>query len=288
MKPTKLMAIGVAVATLALVVIFGLRDIERFRAGVPAGPAERPAAEIPTIRFVKNPQPAPSLTLTDLDGEVLSSTDWRGKVVLLNFWATWCGPCRAEIPDLIRLQKKYAGQLVIVGLSTDIDPPKKVKEFAKEMNINYPVAMAPPDIESKFGGVFGLPTSFILDTQGRIVQKHIGLRDPTLYELEIRALLNLPVEVHVERFEDTGQVLLANARNATEYPGVDLSKLNAAQKKSARRKLNEEVCTCGCGLTVAQCLVNDSSCAISKAMATKVVNELLAGKPSLAPEGANP
>lgn len=283
MKTTKLMAIGVALATLALVVIFGLRDIERFRTETPVAPAEKPAGELPTIRFVKDPQLAPPLTLKDLDGKTISSSDWRGKVVLLNFWATWCGPCRAEIPDLIRLQKKYADQLVVVGLSTDIDPPKKVKQFAEEMNINYPVAMAPPEIEAKFGGVFGLPTSFLLDTAGRIVQKHIGLLNPALYELEIRALLRLPVEANIERFEDTGQVLLTNAKNATVYPGVDLSKLDAEQKKSARRRLNEMKCACGCDLTVAQCLVNDSSCAVSKAMAEKVVNELLAGKPALAP-----
>jgi thiol-disulfide isomerase/thioredoxin len=78
---------------------------------------------------------------------------------LLNFWATWCGPCREEIPDLIRLQTEYADQLLVVGLSTDVDPPSKVKQFAQQMKINYPIAMAPPEIEAKFGGVFGLPTS---------------------------------------------------------------------------------------------------------------------------------
>ena len=287
MKNTKLIAICVAGMSLALIVLFGLRDIERFRSGVPVASTEASREELPTIRFVKDPKPVPSLTLTDLDGKALASADWRGKVVLLNFWATWCGPCRAEIPDLIRLQEKYADQFLVVGLSTDVDPPNKVKAFAEGMNINYPIAMAPPDIEAKFGGVFGLPTSFILDTEGRIVQKHIGLLDPALYELEIRALLNLPVQANVERFDDTGQVLLANAKNATEYPGVDLSKLNAGQKTSARRQLNETECTCGCGLTVAQCLVNDSSCEVSKRMAAKVVAELLAGQSSLAPEGAN-
>ena len=287
MKKAKLIAIFAAGITLALVVLFGLRDIERFRSGVPVDSPEV-SGEIPTIRFVKDPQPVPPLTLTDLDGKTLSSADWRGKVVLLNFWATWCGPCRAEIPDLIRLHEKYADQFLVVGLSTDVDPPKKVKEFAEEMKINYPVAMAPPEIEAKFGGVFGLPTSFILDTEGRLVQKHIGLLDPALYEIEIRALLDLPVQARVERVEDTGQVLLANAKNATEYPGIDLSKLNAEQKKAAQRLLNENECTCGCGLTVAQCLVNDSSCAVSKEMAAKAVKELLAGSPSLAPESAKP
>jgi thiol-disulfide isomerase/thioredoxin len=259
LKKTKLIAILAAGTSLALVVLFGLRDIERFRTGV--------------------------LSLKDLDGKTLSSADWRGKVVLLNFWATWCAPCRAEIPDLIRLQEQYADQFLVVGLSTDVDPPSKVKAFAREMNINYPVAMAPPDIEAKFGGVFGLPTSFILDTEGRIVQKHIGLLDPALYELEIRALLDLPVQANIERFEDTGQVMLSNAKNAIEYPGVDLSQLNEEQKLSARRAINETECSCGCGLTVAQCLVHDSSCDVSKNIAADVVEELLGGSPSPAPEG---
>ena len=133
-----------------------------------------------------------------------------------------------------------------------------------------------------------MPTSFVLDTEGRIVQKHIGLLDPALYETEIRALLDLPVEATVERFEDTGQVLLTNAKNATEFPGVDLSQLNAAQKKAAQRQLNEGECSCGCGLTVAQCLVNDSSCDVSKGIAKQVVDGLLSGTPALAPAGAKP
>ena len=287
MKNTKLIAIFAGGLTLAIIVMFGLRDIERFRSGALAD-SSAIAGDVPTIRFVNNPQPVPALDLRDLDGNPLSSADWRGKVVLLNFWATWCGPCRAEIPDLIRLQEKYADQFLVVGLSTDVDPPNRVKQFAQEMNINYPVAMASPEIEAKLGGVFGLPTSFILDTQGRIVQKHIGLLDPALYELEIRALLNLPVQANVERFEDTGQVMLSNAKNATEYPGVDLSKLNEEQRVTARRQINETECSCDCGLTVAQCLVNDSSCAVSKQMAAEVVEGILAGNPSLAPEGANP
>ncbi|MBI4481013.1 MAG: redoxin domain-containing protein [Acidobacteria bacterium] len=288
MRNAKWLALCVGGLTLALIVLVGLRDIKRFRDGAPAESADASGKELPTIRFVKDPQPAPAMALTDLDGKPLSSINWRGKVVLLNFWATWCGPCRAEIPDLIRLQEKYPDKLLIVGLSQDLDPPAKVKQFADEMNVNYPVAMSTEEIERSFGGVFGLPTSFILDTEGRIVQKHIGLRDPVLYENEIRALLDLPVDAKVERFDDTGQVLLSNAKNATEYPGVDLSKLNGEQKKAAQRQLNEQQCNCGCGLTVAQCLVNDTSCEVSKEMAAKVVEELLEGKPSLAPDDAKP
>jgi thiol-disulfide isomerase/thioredoxin len=286
MKKAKLIAICAAGLALAVIVVIGLRDIRQFR----AREIEAPAAgkEIPTIRFVKDPQPAPEFTLTDLDGRPISSAALRGKVVFVNFWATWCGPCQEEIPDLIRLQQKYADHFIVVGLSQDDAPPAKVKAFAQAMKINYPVAMSQAALETKFGGVFGLPTSFVLDTEGRIVQKHIGLRNPQLYEMEIRALLNLPVNAKIEQFQDTGQVMLANAKDATEYPGVDLSKLNPEQRKAAQRQLNEKECVCGCGLTVAQCLVNDTSCSTSKGMADQVVQELLTGKPYLAPASAKP
>jgi len=288
MKKFKLIAISAAGLALALIVVFGLRDIREFRSELPESAPGPSGKEIPTIRFVKDPQPAPEFTLLDLDGRPLRPASWRGKVVLVNFWATWCAPCRAEIPDLIALQEKYEGRLVIVGLSSDTGPPETVKRFVRNAKMNYPVAIAPPEVEAQFGGVFGLPTSFVIDTQGRIVQKHIGLRNPALYEMEVRALLDLPVEAKVERFEDAGQVMLSNAKNATELPGVDLSKLSGDQKKTALRQMNEKECACGCGLTVAQCRVNDTSCDISKGMAEQIVDQIASGKPSLAPEGAKP
>ena len=85
-----------------------------------------------------------------------------------------------------------------------------------------------------------------LDTQGRVVQKHEGLRDPALYETEIRALLGLPIDARVETFEDTGQIFLAHADRASELPGVDFSKLTPQQKQAALHKFNAESCNCGC------------------------------------------
>ena len=288
MKNRKVIALAAALLLLALMVVYGLREIERFRAGPPPEPAGASGDNRPVIRFVSNPQPAPAFTVQGLDGKPLASADWQGKVALINFWATWCPPCIAEIPDLIRLQEKYAGQLVVVGLSQDAGPVQAVKEFVRKMKMNYPGAIVGSDVEAKFGGIFGLPTSFVVDTRGRVVQKHIGLRDPALYEMEIRALLELPVDARVERFEDTGQVLLANAKNATELPGVDLSKLTPEQRKAALRRFNEQSCTCGCGLTLAQCRVNDTSCEVSRTTAEKLVAEMLSGAPSLAPEAAKP
>src|SRR5580658_7600805 len=90
-----------------------------------------PQDEKPVIRFVRNPEPAPGILTHDLSGAVVSSATWQGKVTLVTFWATWCGPCRREIPELINLQKQYAGELQIIGISVDDDPPERVKAFAE-------------------------------------------------------------------------------------------------------------------------------------------------------------
>jgi thiol-disulfide isomerase/thioredoxin len=178
----------------------------------------------PTIRFVRNPDPAPEFTLAALDGKPVTLAGFKGKVILVNFWATWCGPCRAEIPDLVELQKKYKDRLQILGLVVDDEDLDAIKKFSARYGINYPVALATNDIRIQYGGIPALPTSFVLDSEGRVVQKHEGLRDPELYETEIRSLLGLPIgNVKVETFEDEGQIFLKNAERATELPGVDLS-----------------------------------------------------------------
>src|SRR5215475_7143846 len=226
------------------------------------------------IRFVKNPDAAPALKINDLDGKPISLEEDKGKIVLLNFWATWCGPCRAEIPDLVELQRKYKNQLTIIALATDEDEPAEVKKFAQKTGINYRIGMATDSLRTEYGGIPALPTSFIIDAQGRVVQKHIGLNDPSIYELEVRALLGLPFDGKVDYFEDTGQVFLKNAERATELPGVDLSKLTPNKKTIALRRFNSESCTCGCKMTLAQCRVNDTGCSVSKQMTAKILSEL--------------
>jgi thiol-disulfide isomerase/thioredoxin len=231
------------------------------------------------IRFVRYPEAAPEFKLDGLDGKALSLADSRGKVVLLNFWASWCGPCRAEIPDLIALQQKYKDQLQIIGLTVDDDNAAMIKEVVTETRINYPVAMSSPEVRMQYGGIAALPTSFVLDAQGRVVQKHEGLRDPALYETEIRALLGLPIDARVETFEDTGQIFLAHADRASELPGVDLSRLTPEQRQAALHKFNAEGCTCGCNFTLAQCRIYDRNCAISKARTAKIVAEVSGAAP---------
>src|SRR5215467_3499546 len=235
-------------------------------------------AQQPTIRFVRNPDPAPAFKVDMLDGKPLSVADYKGKVILLNFWATWCGPCRAEIPDLVELQNKYKDQLQIIGLVVDHDDEDAVKKFAARFGINYPIAMATDEVRTEYGGIPALPTSFVLDGQGRVVQKHEGLRDPVLYEVEIRSLLGLSIgNVKVETFDDLGQIFLKHADRATQLPGVDFSKLTPEQRAVALHKFNAESCTCPCGYTLAQCRVLDRDCPISKEATAKIV-AALAGK----------
>jgi len=229
--------------------------------------------QAPIIRLVKNPDPAPDFKLTSIDGKPLSLAALRGKVILLNFWATWCGPCRAEVPDLVELQNKYKDKLQVLGLVTDDDDEDAVRKFVDSFGINYPVAMASSDIRVQYGGIPALPTSFVIDLEGRVVQKHEGLRDPVLYETEVRALLGLPIDAQVETFEDTGEIFLKHADRASTLPGVDLGKLTPEQRNVVLHKFNAESCTCGCKFTLAQCRIWDRGCAVSLAATKKIITE---------------
>ena len=239
-----------------------------------------PSSEERVIRFASNPQPVPPFLVTDLDGNPVSTAAWKGKVVFINFWATWCPPCRAEIPVLIDLANRYKDRLQIVGVSLDDDDPQDVKKFAAHFGINYPIVMASREMVSEYGGVPALPTLFVVNTDGNVVQKHEGLYSQELYETEVRLLLGLPADAKVETFEDRGQIFLKNAALATELPDVDFTALTSDQKKAALKRLNSETCDCGCHLTLAQCRINDTSCPVSKKLAANVVKEIAGGTAS--------
>jgi thiol-disulfide isomerase/thioredoxin len=148
------------------------------------------ANETVTLRFLKNPKPLPPLVLHTIDGRTISSTEWHGRVTLVNFWATWCRPCEVEVPELVVLQEKYRDHLRIIGISEDRSTDL-VKRFAGKHRINYPLVMATRELEHAFAGIPGLPITFILDRDGRILQKHVGLLNPALTEQEIRVLAGL-------------------------------------------------------------------------------------------------
>jgi thiol-disulfide isomerase/thioredoxin len=225
------------------------------------------------IQFVRKPDPAPDVKAKDLDGKELSLDVYKGKVVLLNFWATWCGPCRAEIPSLIRMQEAYKDRLQIIGMDVDDEDEEKLRAFVKNQGINYPVAMTSDAVRLAYGGIAALPTVFVINRDSKVVQKHVGLFNPALYEIEARALLDMPVPARVETFEDTGEVFLKHADRATMLPGVDTSKLTAEQRMAALHKLNAESCDCGCKYTLAQCRIYDPVCKISKDRAAAIVKE---------------
>ena len=231
-----------------------------------------------TLRFFKDPQAVKPFRVTSLDGRTITSDSLRGKVVLVNFWATWCPPCRAEIPDLVALQEKYPDHLQILGISEDEGSVDVVRQFAAEQKVNYPIVMLTPELEEIFRGVNALPTSFVVDRDGRIVQKHIGLLNASVTEHETRVLAGLTLNARIERVDPEAPVGLENAAQAKEIPGIELAKLTPDQRTEALQKLNTAGCTCGCGLSVARCRVEDPHCPVSLPLAQKMVEGIVASR----------
>lgn len=131
-------------------------------------------------------------TMKDVDGNDVSLASYKGKVVLLNFWATWCGPCKAEIPGFVRLQEKYRDQgLVIVGYSVD-DTADKAKAYAAEYKMNYPILLGEgrEDVQDAYGPIWGIPASFIISKDGKVCRKHMGIAPEAVFEKEVAALLD--------------------------------------------------------------------------------------------------
>src|SRR5918994_437160 len=130
-------------------------------------------------------------TLTDMNGKSVKLSDYKGKVILLDFWATWCGPCRIEIPHFVELQRQYGPQgLVVLGLSVD-DTVDKLKPFARELQMNYPVlvGLGRDDVQDAFGPIWGIPTTFLISREGKICRKNSGVQGRAKYERDIKALL---------------------------------------------------------------------------------------------------
>jgi cytochrome c biogenesis protein CcmG/thiol:disulfide interchange protein DsbE len=128
--------------------------------------------------------------LKDMNGVDVKLDSFKGKVILINFWATWCGPCKAEIPSLVELQAKYADDLVVLGFSVD-DPAEKMKPYAEEYKVNYPllVGNGREDVQNAFGPLLGIPVSVIIGRDGIIAKKHTGIASKEQFEREIKALL---------------------------------------------------------------------------------------------------
>ena len=144
-------------------------------------------------------QQAPNFTLVDLHGKKVSLSDFRGKAVVVDFWATWCGPCRMEIPWLIQLHKKYAAQgLTVLGVATDpIDtgtseqhPQAEIAKFVAKHHMNYPVLIADMKIANQYGGIDAIPTTFFINRSGKVVASTVGLPPRTDIEADIQKALS--------------------------------------------------------------------------------------------------
>ena len=130
-------------------------------------------------------------TLKDAGGATVKLSDYKGKVVLLNFWATWCGPCKMEIPEFVEAYSKYRDRgFVILGVLSEDDPPQKdLQAFMSEFKMNYPVMRQHAELEESFGTLWGLPTSFVIDRKGQVCSKHMGPFSKEALEREINGLL---------------------------------------------------------------------------------------------------
>ncbi|HWZ33899.1 MAG TPA: TlpA disulfide reductase family protein [Bryobacteraceae bacterium] len=134
---------------------------------------------------------APDFSLKDSSGKTVKLSEYRGKVVLLNFWATWCGPCKIEIPWFIDFQQQYKDRdLVVLGISMDEDGWTSVKPYVEQKKINYRVAIGTEELSTLYGGVDALPTTFMIDRAGRIASTHLGLVSKSEYQTEIQDLLD--------------------------------------------------------------------------------------------------
>ena len=144
------------------------------------------------VNAVSGLRAAPDLSVIDLNGDTLRTSNYKGKVVLVNFWAAWCTPCAEEIPQFIALQKKYHDQgLQVIGFSVE-DDTGELRAFYRKYKMNYPVVPSDLKIADGFGGVLGLPTTFLIGKDNLIHEKHNGVTDFSALEQEVVALLHAP------------------------------------------------------------------------------------------------
>ena len=263
-------------AVLAVILVVGLYYVNRYWIS--------PAVRLQTVRAqgdASHPL-APDFSLTDITGKPLKLSDYQGKVVVLDFWATWCGPCRIEIPGFIELQKRYASQgFTMIGISMD-DSPEPVVDFYRQLQMNYPVAVGNDRLGELYGGMLGLPTTFLIGRDGRIYAKHVGAADPSVFETEVKELLAASPADEAKSFHQAGQVFNEDKINLgnpaeidSEVPGVDITKLTADQKEAFKKQLAGQQCTCGCKFNLLKCRQVDRGCSFSRKLAKEQLEAFL-------------
>ncbi|HXJ95746.1 MAG TPA: redoxin domain-containing protein [Terriglobia bacterium] len=225
---------------------------------------------------------APDFSVTDINGARLALADYKGKVVLLDFWATWCGPCRIEIPWFVQLQQKYRDQgFEVVGVAME-DTPEAVNEFYQQFHLNYPVALGDSQVAARYGGIGGLPTSFLIGRDGRVYSEHTGTTSSEVFEGEIQQLLSGKPGVELASFSPVGdpqEIDIGTPEEANpDVPGVDISKLSPAELADFKKQLDQTKCSCGCKFTVLQCRKVDTACSTSRQMAREALKQFQASK----------
>jgi thiol-disulfide isomerase/thioredoxin len=187
MKPRWIIAAAAALALALLTVPALRRGTEHLGSSATSSPPASTQARSATCD-ASGPAKL-DFVLKDKNTTPLKLADYKGKVVLLNFWATWCAPCKEEIPSFVELYDRYKNQgLVIVGVSID-DTPQQLQEFTREWKMQYPVAQMQSDIEDAYGPFYGVPTSYFITRDGTICTRHLGPASKEEFEKEIRALL---------------------------------------------------------------------------------------------------
>lgn len=151
---------------------------------------ERKPISVANIKPAADRQQAPDFELKDANGATVSLSDYRGKVVILNFWATWCGPCKMEIPWFVEFEQKHKDRgFAVLGISMDEGGWETVKPFLERVRVNYRILLGTDSVAMLYGGIESIPTSFVIDGSGKIANVHIGLVSKEDYESDIEALL---------------------------------------------------------------------------------------------------
>jgi peroxiredoxin len=149
-------------------------------------------AATPSARVLEatEARPAPAWTLPDVDGRPVHSADFAGRVMVVDFWATWCPPCVKEVPGYVDLQRRYGERgLTVIGISLDRQGPEVVREFMRRHGVNYPMVMGDDAVVAAFGGVQAIPTTFVVDRAGRIVFSKVGYMPASELERRLVELL---------------------------------------------------------------------------------------------------